>query len=232
MSGVLVDDEGEGRGPVSSRASSIFLILDTPILNVTDVETWARALYRDDPDPITTERELDEMGHEQYTEERLRTLVDYLTDAELTQCAHRNRLLRHDRRTVVTLCQGEVGYLPVTETITAFPRLTDDGRLYAEEKSAQDKKKLEAAARQLEEEGIPLTVRGLADVAHLAHGTVTAWLKQRRTKYPTHVLLTLHNKSYMEDEEHSCGVQLAAGPEGMVRLKKTTRMGRDGTPSG
>ena len=172
------------RGSNALANCTILLIVGTPTPNLTVVETWARALYRDDPDSITTERERDELGHEQYTDARLRVLVDYLINAELTQCAHRNRLLRHDARTVVTLCQGDVGYVPVTETITAFPRLTDDGGLYAEEKSAKDEEKLEVAAQKLEEEEISLTVRRLARLARVADSTASDWLRKRRDTAP------------------------------------------------
>ena len=35
-------------------------------------------------------------------------MADALVRAELTQCAHRKRPLRHDGRIVVTLCSGEI----------------------------------------------------------------------------------------------------------------------------
>src|SRR5260370_18379861 len=57
----------------------------------------------------------------------MRHLDEYLPNAELTQVAHRNRPLRTDGRIVITLCEGEIDFLPVTETVYTLPQLDETG---------------------------------------------------------------------------------------------------------
>jgi hypothetical protein len=170
------------RGSNALEDCSVLLIIGTPTPNLDQVEWWARALYRDDPTPIDTTTEKDEDGRPHYVDMRLRELVDHLTYTELTQCAHRNRPLRYDGRTVVTFCLGEIGYLPATETITALPQLTASGEEHAEIKREADVERLEEAARRLMERGERLTVEGLRSEARLARDTVARWLRKRRAE--------------------------------------------------
>jgi hypothetical protein len=145
----------------------------------------ARALYRDDPTPIDTGSEQAEAeGGEQgwglrYRDMRMRRLDAYLTNAELTQCAHRNRPLRHDGRVVVTLCHGEIGFLPVTETIHALPLLDGAGipRNTDDDRGAR----LEAAYQALIAEKVEPSVRLLSKRAKVGHTYTAQWLRERRS---------------------------------------------------
>jgi hypothetical protein len=110
-------------------------------------------LYADDPLPIETTEGLDG----KYEDARLSELVEYLTNAELTQCAHRNRPLRHDGRIVVTLSSGTVDFLPITTEITGLPILKD------KEKLQQEQERLRKAERVLIEQGKKITVRAMLE---------------------------------------------------------------------
>ena len=65
----------------------------------------------------SSERAEDGTWH--YRDPRMQRVADALIRSELTQCAHRNRPLRHDGRVVVTLCAGEMLDLPVTRRAPA-----------------------------------------------------------------------------------------------------------------
>jgi hypothetical protein len=132
--------------------------------------------------PIATDAEVDEGGHPRYADVRLRRLAEYLTTSELTQCAHRNRPLRYDRRTVVTLCKGEIDYLPVTETITWLPRFSVDGTLHAVTKREQDRLACRAAEERLRERGADVTIQALASEAHVATQTAQRYRDERRRR--------------------------------------------------
>jgi len=80
-------------------------------------------------------------------------LAEYISQAELTQCAHRNRPLRYDGRTVITFCKGEIDYLPLTDEPVTFPTLT--------EKKAEQERQALAAIERIMERGEKLTVRAL-----------------------------------------------------------------------
>jgi hypothetical protein len=107
----------------------------------------------------------------------MRHLDEYLTNAELTQCAHRNRPLRQDGRIILTLCQGEIAYLPVTETILSLPLLEEGGvpRATAEER-------LEAAYQEMRGQGETCIARPLSLRATVRYDVARVWLKERQAQ--------------------------------------------------
>ena len=108
-------------------------------------------------------------------------VADALTRAELTQCAHRNQPLRYDGRVVVTLCAGDVLYLPVTTEITSLPQLTPEGLPLALARRAAEATRMAKAVAGLEERGEPVTARAVAAAAHISMNTACTWLRQRET---------------------------------------------------
>lgn len=94
----------------------------------------------------------------------------------LTQCAHRNRPLRYDGRTVVTFCQGDVEYLPITEEVTDLPTLTADG---TDRKVANQEEvfaRLDAAEAELRAQGEPQpTRRAVRARARAGQNLTSAW---------------------------------------------------------
>jgi hypothetical protein len=89
-------------------------------------------------------------GDWRYTDPRMQRVADALSQAELTQCAHRNRPLRYDGCTVVTLSAGAVDFLPVTTEISSLPtRLAADGTTHATKRAQQTEERLERAQAEL-----------------------------------------------------------------------------------
>jgi hypothetical protein len=114
------------RGSNALENCPILLVVGTPALPPDEVLRLARGLWRHHEysiEPASVQFE----GTHSYLDPRMQRLSDYLTRAELTQCAHRNRPLRDDGRTVLTFSTGEVEYLPVTHEFTELPRLTETG---------------------------------------------------------------------------------------------------------
>jgi len=107
-------------------------------------------------------------------------IADHLTHSELTQAVHRNRALRYPNRTVITLTDVEVDYLPVTHEVTQFATLTEDGKPMAEAKLDQRMNALTAAAKRLEAQGIGLTAARLAQEARVRKTAATDWLRRWR----------------------------------------------------
>ena len=163
----------------------ILLVVGTPTPNLDAAAAWARALYRDDPEPIDTETVEGDDGVKRFRDERLKGVLDHLTNAELTQCAHRNRPLRFDGRTVVTLSAATAEYLPITDEYFELPQLAEDGTPHAEAKQARDDGRLEAAYQRLLVRGEAVNVRALATEVRadgargMSTSTVAAWLRAR-----------------------------------------------------
>jgi hypothetical protein len=184
------DNAGEGRtghfwgmrGSNRLEDCAIMLVVGTPSPNPEDVKRWARALYASDPEPLDEHAERIE-GRWRYRDARLQHFADYLSRAELTQCAHRNRPLRYDGRTVVTLCAGAVDFLPITTEITSLPQLTTDGAERATKAAAQTAEKLDKALADLRARGEKVTTRALAATAGVSLRDVGAWWKIARTTY-------------------------------------------------
>jgi hypothetical protein len=164
------------RGSNAFEGCDILLVVGTPTPNLDMIENTARMLYADDPEVIDTTTGPDGM----YKDARLRELVDYLTNAELTQAAHRNRPLRYDGRVVVTLSKGVVDFLPITTEITGLPRLKNEGRSQTE----YEQERLRQATARLREKGVSLSVRKLMDEIGrpgIRRETVMAYVKEAKT---------------------------------------------------
>ncbi len=172
------------RGSNALEDCTILLVVGTPTIHPDTVARLARALWADDPQPIATETEVSELGIRRYADPRMQRLNDYLTRAELTQCAHRSRALRYPNRTVVTLCLGDIDYLPATETITELPQLTAEGWERWGVSRELERKRLDQAREQLALEGknlAALTVRELKAAAGVGTDAAADYLRELRS---------------------------------------------------
>jgi putative DNA primase/helicase len=176
------------RGSNALEGCRLLLVVGTPTLRPSETARLARALWRHDPVPIDETATRDaETGAWRYADARLQRLAEYLSRAELTQCAHRNRPLRYtgeEARTVITLCQGTIDFLPVSETITTLPFLTADGEDRAVLRRAAEQERLARAYADLCQAGISITVEALRQAAQVRKATASAWLKSRRQAKP------------------------------------------------
>ncbi len=102
-------------------------------------------------------------------------LAEHLSQSELTQAAHRNRPLTYDGRIVVTMCQGDVEYLPATETITSFPQLGTNGEAHEVVRLREVGERLRSALERIRARGEQPSVRKLTMEAHVRTEVVTAW---------------------------------------------------------
>lgn len=166
------------RGSNALEDCTILLVVGTPTPNLHSIEWMARVLYADDPDAIDTTQEQHDGGRKRYRDPRLQELTHYLVNAELTQVAHRNRPLRTDGRIVISLCDGDIDYLPITTEYTALPNLSDEGSLIPEHRQAENSAKLEQAARELTSSSRKVTVTALAELAHVRKSTASAWRRE------------------------------------------------------
>jgi hypothetical protein len=171
--------------PNALEPCEILLVVGTPTLSPETVSRLARTLYHQDPEPITEGSHHD--GHRWiYDDRRVDNLACYLTSAELTQCAHRHRPLRYDGRMTISICESDIDYLPVTETIVQMPRLTEDGEDRQQIKAQEDRAKLDQARRLFEVQGISLGVHRLARAAHVATDTASRYLRVLRQQIQPH----------------------------------------------
>ncbi len=178
------------RGSNALEDCAILLVIGTPTIAPDVVARLARALWADDPQPIDPTPRRDTAGHiAGYVDPRMDRLNAYLSHAELTQCAHRSRALRHQGRIIVTMCQGEIGYLPATETITELPQLTADGRDRWSVAREAEQQKLAKARTDLEQQGKTLdmlTVRELRAVAGVSTDAASEYLRMVREAHISH----------------------------------------------
>lgn len=171
------------RGSNKLEDCEILLVVGTPVLAPEETIRLARAIYADDPVPLDERVQPDERRRFQgYVDSRLQQLSDYFTRAELTQAAHRNRPLRHERRVVITFCQvEEIDYLPATRTITELPQMAGDGSgTRREAGERQRNERLQAVYAAIVECGESVTVRALCEDAKVGHDYATKWLAKRR----------------------------------------------------
>lgn len=159
------------RGSNALEGCTILLVIGTPLPNLDGVLCWARMLWSDDPDPI-----------EDLDDPRVQQLADYLSQAELTQCAHRNRPLRHDGRIVVTMCAGDIADLPVTELVTQLPQLRESGARHDEAKQREVEEQLERAAASFVAQGVEPSVRKLQALVHVRASVISGWLASWRAR--------------------------------------------------
>ena len=167
------------RGSNALEDCDILLVIGTPTLRPDAIARIARVLYQDDETPIDETSDIvDDMR--MYCDAKMQHLSDYLIEAELTQCAHRNRALRHDGRIVVSMCNAKIGYLPVTEEYSALPQLESTGQERGAVQEQSEIAKLEAAAARLQEQGKKVSVRNMMQEAHIKRDTAAAWCKQHK----------------------------------------------------
>ncbi|HEX3640529.1 MAG TPA: hypothetical protein VHV10_04510 [Ktedonobacteraceae bacterium] len=165
------------RGSNHLEDCSILLLVGTPTLRPDELVRQARAIYRDDPDPI---RETDPDEYKstgKHTDPRLQHYAEYTINSELTQAAHRNRALRHENRTVVSLCLGEIDFLPVTETLTELPFLTPEGEDRHEVRHQDEQERLQKAYTKLSQNG-SITQSELAKTAKVRKQTAAEWMRE------------------------------------------------------
>ncbi|HEY7346988.1 MAG TPA: hypothetical protein VH599_01620 [Ktedonobacterales bacterium] len=176
------------RGSNALEDCRLLLVVGTPTLRPSETARLARALWRHDPVPIDEMATRDaETGAWRYADARLQRLAEYLSRAELTQCAHRNRPLRYtgkEARTVITLCQGTIDFLPVSETITTLPFLTAGGEDRAAVRRAAEQERLARTYADLCQAGASVTVEALRQAAHVRKATASAWLRIHRQTEP------------------------------------------------
>jgi hypothetical protein len=178
------------RGSNAKQDCDILLVVGTPTLPPDEVARLGRALYQDDQEPILDGTAAEgEHGLHHYLDPRLQQLSEYLTNAELTQCAHRSRPLWHDGRVVVTFSLGEVAYLPMTTRIDGLPELDADGSRADVQRQEAREEALERAHEAILARGERLTVAALRREAGVSAAAAQAYVKQRQAE---------------ADEEESC----------------------------
>jgi hypothetical protein len=160
------------RGSNQLAHCGLLLVVGRPALAEDDIFRLGSFLYANDPQALTPgmQQAKDKTWH--YRDSRLEQLATSITRAELTQCAHRNRPLIYDGRTVVTFCDEAIGFLPVTTVVEELPR--HPGQLSNDEK-------LEQAAALLVARGREQRVRALQEALRELYGkglhaqVVTHW---------------------------------------------------------
>ena len=160
------------RGTNDLTDVDVLVVVGTPVWNPQDIARMGRVLWSEDDRPID-ERFVDG----RFVDERLQHLSDHITHSELTQAAHRNRALRHPNKTVVTLCVGEIDYLPPTRTVKRMGKLTKMGETREQAAVARDER-IAAAYEQMICEGVLVNGRTLARRAGVRKETAYAWLKK------------------------------------------------------
>ncbi len=186
------------RGSNALEDCAILLIVGTPTLRPDHLATLARALYASDPTPLdfTYDDKAGKAGDgERYADPRVAQLAAYLANSELTQCAHRNRPLRYDGRTVVSLCAGDIDFLPITETISELPQLASEGVARATQRSAKIDARLASAAEALAQQGAAVNLRTLTAQAGIDIREAARWLRARRDT-TSGMILTTQYSSY------------------------------------
>ncbi len=169
------------RGSNELEDCEILLVVGTPTLRPEEVERLGRALWFDDPVPIDpTCNKDEETGTWLYADKRLERLNAYLTRAELTQCAHRSRALRHQERIVLTLCKSPIDFLPIRHEYLAIPQLKRDGRIAWEASREEEAQRLESARQRLTERGMAVTVRSLRAEAAISRTAAQEYLRRLR----------------------------------------------------
>ena len=197
------------RGSNGLEQCEILLLVGTPTLAPETVYRIARTLYRDDPQPIREGSHPTENGRSDfvYDDDRVQHLAEYLTNAELTQCAHRHRPLRYNGRITISLCKADIDYLPVTHFVSNMPRLTTEGEEARLVKEAEDNAKLDQARRQLEAQGIRLAIHRLGRVAGVATDTAARYLHKWREDQAE-----AHEQHHTTHTPHQCSQNVPENP--------------------
>jgi len=167
------------RGSNHLEDCSILLLVGTPTLRPDELLRQARTLYRDDPELI---RETDPDEYKQtgrHTDPRLQHYAEYMTNSELTQAAHRSRAIRYENRIIISFCDGDIDFLPVTETIIELPYMTEDGQNLHDARLKASHERLEKAYEELSKDGKKVTQALLASTAKAGSATAREWLRSR-----------------------------------------------------
>lgn len=142
------------RGSNAFAECDLLLVVGRPALNEEAIFRMGSVLYADDDAPLVPGMEQAADRTYRYRDARLEHLADTITRAEFAQCAHRNRPLIYDGRTVVTFCDEDVAFLPVTTEVRGLP-----DRRRAHEEGTDER--LGRAGALLDERGQERTVRAL-----------------------------------------------------------------------
>lgn len=164
------------RGSNQLAQCDILLVVGRPALSEEDIFRMGSFLYAEDEDaePLAPGPYKAQDNTYHFCDARLEHLASSLTRAELTQCAHRNRPLIFDHRTVVTFCDEDIDFLPVTTEVEQLPHHL--GQL-------SDNEKLGQAAAVLKAHGVKETVAALQHTLKEMFGkglhrqTVVQWHK-------------------------------------------------------
>jgi hypothetical protein len=169
------------RGSNRFAGCELLLVVGRPRLPAEQVVRMANVLYADDDNtPLDTEQYTASDGTHHFRDARLEQLDTFLTRAELTQCAHRNRPLIFDHRTVVTFCDEPIDFLPITTEVQQLPRSLHTGER-GQGGAVSAEEKLEHAATVLQEREQNQTVVSLQTTLKELYGKglsaqkVTRW---------------------------------------------------------
>ncbi len=174
------------RGSNRMERCEILLIVGTPAMDPEDIKRLARALYLTDRQPLDETYSTVE-GTWRYNDPRMQRVADAMSQAELTQCAHRNRALRYDHRTVITLCAGDVDFLPVTCEYSYIPQLSEDGELKARAATVAREGRLHAAIARLRANGTHVNVHTIAAEADMSLRDVSPWWQANKERETSRV---------------------------------------------
>jgi primase-polymerase (primpol)-like protein len=196
------------RGSNALEDCSLLLLIGTPTLQPDELLRQARALYRDDPLLLqeTSPEQWKQTG--EHTDPRLQHYAEYTTNAELTQAAHRNRPIRHEKRTVVSFCSGDIDFLPATETITELPYLTPEGEDSSEARRKDQEARLEKAYADLTKDGKQPTQEELRKAAKVRKATAAQWMREYQH---TDVVIHQSTRDTIEDITYSTPGTLESG---------------------
>ncbi|HEX3640931.1 MAG TPA: hypothetical protein VHV10_06555 [Ktedonobacteraceae bacterium] len=185
------------RGSNHLEDCSILLLVGTPTLRPDELLRQARALYRDDPDPIKETSPEDYKSTGKHTDPRLQHFAEYTINAELTQAAHRNRPVRRENKTIVSFCLGDIDFLPATETIIELPFLTPEGEDSRETRRNDQEARLEKAYADLTKDGNKPTQDELRKAAKVDKARAAEWMRERKEDTPppvfTHESESIHH---------------------------------------
>lgn len=176
------------RGSNDLETCDVLLLIGTPALDPLTVARMARSLYFDDPLPID-ETWSKEKG---YADPRMQHIAQFLTTSELSQAAHRIRPIRHANKTIISFCEGDIDYLPITETFNVLPDMTDEGENLHDEKRNEAEERVRVAYEELSKDGNRPTTEEVRKQAHVKRNTVVEWIQnntEENKSTPRHTIV-------------------------------------------
>lgn len=178
------------RGSNRFADCELLLVVGRPRIPTEQVVRMGNVLFANDEEPLDTRQYTEVDGTHHFRDARLEHLDTYLTRAELTQCAHRNRPLIFDHRTVVTFCDEPIAYLPATTEVQQLPSHLAHAYGIGQGELSDDEK-LEQAAALLHQRGQRQTVAALLDA-----------LKELYSKGMNRQKVTRWHKTHPHDAPH------------------------------